>query len=70
MYTLKAVAQHNAEFIDSFVDLKVEGWKAFEKEFNAYTYSFYKDQIAKTGEAVQKTAQIVKQINKGVVDHV
>ena len=70
MFTLKAVAQHNAEFLDSFVDLKVEGWKTYEKAFNAYTYSFYKDTMTKATALVEKTAETMKSVSKKVVDHV
>lgn len=70
MYTLKAVAQHNANFVDAFVDLKVEGWKTFETAFNAYTYSFYKDTLTKVTNLVEKSAESMKEINKKVVSHV
>ena len=70
MYTLKAMAQHNANFIDAFVDLKVTGWKTFETAFNAYTYSFYKDPLTKVTSLVEKSAESMKEINKKVVSHV
>lgn len=70
MYTLKSIVKHNAAFVDAFVDLKVEGWKSFEKALNAYTYSFYKDQVAKATEAVNMTAKNLKTITQGVADHV
>jgi hypothetical protein len=70
MYTLKAVAQHNADFVDSFIDLKVEGWKTYEKAFNAYTYSFFKDNMTKATSLVEKTAENMKSANRKVVDYV
>ena len=70
MFTLKAVAQHNADFVDSFIDLKVEGWKTYENAFNAYTYSFFKDNMTKATALVEKTAENMKSANRKVVDYV
>jgi hypothetical protein len=70
MYTLKAMAQHNANFVDSFIDLKVQGWKTFETAFNVYTYSFYKDTMTKVTGLVEKSAENMKEINKKVVNNV
>ena len=70
MYSLKAVAQHNANFINAFVDLKVQGWKSFETAFNSYTYSFFKDSMVKASALVEKTAETVKSNNKKAVDNV
>jgi hypothetical protein len=70
MYTLKAMAQHNANFVDAFIDLKVQGWKTFETAFNVYTYSFYKDTMTKVTGLVEKSAENMKEINKKVVNNV
>lgn len=70
MYTLKALAKHNVDFIDSFIDLKVEGWKAYEKAANAYTYGFYADTLKKQSEEVEKFAKFVKEANKKTLESI
>ena len=70
MYTLKALAKHNISFVDSFIDLKVEGWKAYEKAANAYTYGFYADALTKQTAAVEKFAKFVKEANAKTIDSI
>lgn len=56
----KQLVDHNKKFYDSFVDLKVVGWNTYSEALNAYTMSFFKDQLATMNEAVAKTANIMK----------
>ena len=70
MYTLKAVAQHNAKFVDSFVDLKLAGWKSYESAMNSYTYGFFKDTLSKQSQLVEKFADGIKSVNVKLVDSI
>ena len=70
MYTLKALAKHNLSFVDSFIDLKVEGWKAYEKAADAYTYGFYADTLKKQTAAVEKFAKMMKDANSKTIDYI
>ena len=56
----KQFVDHNKNFYDAFVDLKVVGWNTYSKALNAYTMNFYKDQLATMDEAVEKTAMVMK----------
>jgi len=44
--------KHNKKFTDSFVDLKVVGWKTYSKALNDYTFGFYKEQLEQANKAV------------------
>lgn len=70
MYTIKSLVKHNINFVESFIDLKVEGWKSFEKAANAYTYSFYADQLTKSTNAVEKFAKFLKDANQKTLDSI
>ena len=60
MFKLNNIVDSNIAFVSSFVDLKVVGWKAYEKALNAYTYGFYSNQLAKSTEGVEKFAETMK----------
>lgn len=68
MYTLKSITKHNLDYVDSFVDLKVEGWKAFAKATNSYTYGFMSDLIEKQTSYVEKFANAIKDMNKKTLE--
>jgi hypothetical protein len=60
MFKLNNIVDSNIAFVNSFLDLKVVGWKAYEKALNVYTYGFYSNQLAKTTEGVEKFAETMK----------
>lgn len=68
MYTLKSVAKHNINFVEAFVDLKVTGWKSYEKALNAYTYGMFGDQLKKATDNVEKFAKFIKDSNEKALD--
>lgn len=68
MYTLKSIAKHNINFVDSFIDLKVVGWKSFEKALNAYTYGMFAEQLQKSTENVEKFAKMLKTANEKTLE--
>lgn len=70
MYTLKSAMKHNLDYIDSFIDLKVEGWKTFAKATNTYTYGFMSEAIEKQTALIEKWATMVKDGNKKSLESV
>lgn len=52
--------EHNKKFYDSFVDLKVAGWKTYSKATNAYTFNFFKTQMETMDSTVEKLGNIMK----------
>jgi hypothetical protein len=60
MFKLNDIVNSNIAFASSFVDLKVVGWKSYEKALNAYTHGFYSNQLAKATEGVEKLAETMK----------
>jgi hypothetical protein len=60
MFKLNDIANSNIAFASSFVDLKVVGWKSYEKALNTYTYGFYSNQLTKATEGVEKLAETMK----------
>lgn len=60
MFKLNNLVDSNIAFANSFVDLKVVGWKSYEKALNAYTYGYYSNQLAKATEGVEKLAETMK----------
>jgi hypothetical protein len=57
---LKQLMDHNKTFTDTFVDLKVTGWNTYSKAVNAYTFNFFKDQLAEMDQQVLKLAEQMK----------
>ncbi len=70
MYKLNTVIDHNIRFINAFIDLKVEGWKAYEKALNTYTHSFYSNQLENSTVAVEQFAKTLKKTMEGVKAYV
>jgi hypothetical protein len=66
-YTYDQLKDHNTSFYDAFVDLKVEGWKSYAKALNSYTLGFYKVQIEKSTEMVEKLGSNMKKLAKETV---
>jgi hypothetical protein len=60
MFKLNNIIDSNVAFVSAFVDLKVVGWKAYEKALNAYTYGYYSNQLTKATEGVEKLAETMK----------
>lgn len=40
-YNVSNVVHDSIKFYNSFIDLKVQGFKSFNKSFNELTYNFY-----------------------------
>lgn len=70
MYKLNSVIDHNIKFFNSFVDLKVVGWKSYEKALNAYTHGFYSNQLENSTVAVEQFANNLKKTMEGVKAYV
>jgi|TARA_B110000503_G_scaffold112149_1_gene168031 hypothetical protein len=63
IFNLNQLMEHNKTFMNTFVDLKVTGWKTYSEALNVYTFNFFKDQVAEMDKAVTKYADTLK---KGV----
>jgi|TARA_B110000503_G_scaffold131889_1_gene207156 hypothetical protein len=62
----KQLIDHNKSFYDTFVDLKVTGWNTYSNALNAYTFNFFKDQIAHMDNEVNKLGTTMKKGVKNV----
>jgi hypothetical protein len=60
MFKLNNIIDSNVAFVNSFVDLKVVGWKSYEKALNAYNFGYYSNQLTKEKEGVEKLADTMK----------
>jgi len=56
--------KHNADFINSFIDLKVTGWNTYSKALNAYTFNFFSAKLAETDESVANIGTTLKDMVK------
>lgn len=70
MFKLNQTVEHNIKFIEAFIDLKVQGWKAYEKAFNAYTGGYYSNQLENMTVGVEQTASVMKKIMEGAKAYV
>lgn len=59
-YNVKNVVSDSIRFHNSFVDLKVQGFKAFNKAFNELTYNFYLPLTSKLEEQVVDMGNVMK----------
>lgn len=56
----KHLTDHHLKFYDSFVDLKVVGWKSYSKALNDYTKGFHKATLEKLDESVEHMGDTMK----------
>jgi len=59
-YKQEDFIKHNKKFWDAFIDLKVDGWKAYSDALNAYTMGFYRTSLEKSDEMVEKIGTTMK----------
>lgn len=52
----------NIKFYDSFIDLKVVGWKSYSKALNEYTQGFFNAQLKQSDKTVEQIADTMKSI--------
>lgn len=60
IYNYDQLIKHNLKFYDTFIDLKVTGWKTYSKAMNEYTQGFFKAQLEKSDEAVDSLGETMK----------
>jgi len=60
IFNYKQLVQHNKNFYDAFVDLKLVGWNTYSKSLNAYTMNFYAEQLTKMDKEVENLALTMK----------
>ena len=60
IFNLNQLLEHNKTFMNTFVDLKVTGWKTYSTALNAYTFNFFKNQMDEADKAVIKLADTLK----------
>ena len=56
----KQLIDHNKKFYDSFIDLKVVGWKTYSKSLNTYTMNFFAEQLQTADKTVEEVAKLMK----------
>lgn len=60
IYNQEQLIKHNIKFYDTFIDLKVVGWKTYSKAVNDYTFGFFKDSLDKSDESVEALGEKMK----------
>jgi hypothetical protein len=60
IYNQEQLIKHNIKFYDTFIDLKVVGWKTYSKAMNDYTFGFFKDSLDKSDESVEALGEKMK----------
>ena len=60
IYTQEQLIKHNIKFYDTFIDLKVVGWKTYSKSLNDYTFGFFKTSLNKSDQSIQELAKAMK----------
>jgi hypothetical protein len=62
IYNYDHLIKHNLKFYDSFIDLKVTGWKSYSKALNEYTLGFFGSQIKNSDEQVEALGENMKAV--------
>lgn len=62
IYNYDQLVKQNLKFYDAFIDLKVDGWKAYSKSLNEYTQGFFNKQLETSNEAVEKLGENMKSV--------
>jgi hypothetical protein len=60
IYNQEQLIKHNIKFFDSFIDLKVVGWKSYSKALNEYTFGFFKTSLESTDESIENIGKTMK----------
>lgn len=60
IYNYDQLIKHNLKFYDTFIDLKVTGWKTYSKAMNEYTQGCFKAQLEKSDETVDSLGETMK----------
>lgn len=60
IYNQEQLIKHNIKFYDTFIDLKVVGWKTYSKAMNDYTFGFFKESLEKSDESVEALGEKMK----------
>ena len=60
IYNQEQLIKHNIKFYDTFIDLKVVGWKTYSKAMNDYTFGFFKNSLDKSDESVEALGEKMK----------
>jgi hypothetical protein len=62
IYNYDQLISHNLKFYDTFIDLKVVGWKTYSKAMNEYTQGFYRAQLEQSDKLVETLGDNMKSI--------
>ena len=60
IYNQEQLIKHNLTFYDSFIDLKVVGWKTYSKALDDYTMGFFKKSLEKSDRDVETLGETMK----------
>jgi hypothetical protein len=60
IYNYEQLVKHNLKFYDSFIDLKVTGWKSYTKALDDYTKGFFNTQLKKSDEQIETLGENMK----------
>lgn len=62
IYNYDQLIKQNLKLYGAFIDLKVTGWKTYSKAVNEYTQGFFKAQLEKSDESVEKIGNDMKAV--------
>jgi hypothetical protein len=62
IYNYDQLIKQNLKLYDTFIDLKVTGWKTYSKAVNEYTQGFFKAQLEKSDESIEKIGNDMKAV--------
>jgi len=60
IYNIDQLIKHNQKFYDSFIDLKVVGWKTYSAALDQYTSGFFKAQLKEADSKVEQLGEAMK----------
>jgi len=60
IYNYDQLLKHNQKFYDTFIDLKVVGWKTYSASLDEYTSGFFKVQLKEADDKVEQLGEKMK----------
>ena len=62
IYNYDQLIKHNLKFYNTFIDLKITGWKTYSNALNEYTQGYFKTQLEKSDEQVKTLGDNMKSV--------
>lgn len=69
VYNYETLMNHNLNFYNSLVDLKVVGWKTYTSALGTYTYGFFNKQLKNSDSQIEALGEKMKQSAASMKEH-